>query len=321
VKVAAVTPLYPPTSRVGAWLATHEFLAHLAGLGHDVSVWAYLSNAFTPPQMTVDGVTVYGYGSSVDDASERAAVADVVLGHCGDNGQAADVATASGKPLVQMFHGGHRGPSHRAALVVFNSEASKRSTRWDGPSIVCHPWTDPGKHQSDPGEHVTIVNCSKEKGVLTAVACAAQRPNHRWLAVLGGHGEQVRAKRANVETIAPTQHMRRDVWPRTRVLVMPSRTETWGMVGVEALASGIPVIASDLPGLRESLGPAGIFVPPKDTSAWLAALDHLHDPANWSEASTAALARSRELVADDPRPRFAEAVERVAMGDRCTSPS
>ena len=317
MKVAAVTPLYPPTSRVGAWLATHEFLAYLTGLGHDVTVWAYLSGMVVP---SVDGVEVHGRPLGIDAYVDLAADADVVLGHCGDNGQAEEIAKATRKPLVQMFHGGHRGPSHRAALVVFNSEASKRSTRWDGPSIVCHPWTDPEKHQSDPGELVTIVNCSKGKGALTALACAARRPDHRWLAVLGGHGEQVRLGRPNVTVIRPTQHMRRDVWPRTRVLVMPSRTETWGMVGVEALASGIPVIASDLPGLRESLGPAGIFVPPKDTSAWLAALDHLHDPANWSEASTAALARSRELVADDPRPRFAEAVERVAMGDRCTSP-
>lgn len=321
MKVAAVTPLYPPVSRVGAWLATHQFLAHLAGLGHDVSVWAYLSNAFTPHRSKLDGVTVYGYGHSMDAATAEASEADVVLGHCGDNGQAVDMAAAAGKPLVQMYHGGHRGPSHRAALVIFNSESSKMSTRWDGPSIVCHPWTDPEAHRCDPGELVTIVNCSKDKGVLTALACAARRPEHRWLAVLGGHGEQVKIGRPNVSVIPPTQHMRRDVWPRTRILVMPSRRETWGMVGVEALASGIPVIASDLPGLRESLGHAAIYVSPNDTDRWVAALDHLHDPVEWSKASTAALARSRELAADDPRPRFAAAIERVAMGDRCTSPS
>ncbi len=319
MKVAAVTPLYPPTSRVGAWLATHEFLAFLAAQGHDVSVWSYLSGILTPRVDKIDGVTVYGYGYDLPSAIESAEGADVVLGHCGDGGQAQELADAVGAPLVQLFHGGHRMPSHQAALVVFNSQASKRSCGWDGPSVVCHPYTNPIVHQSDPGEMVTLVNCSKDKGALTAIACAARRPSHQWLAVLGGHGEQVKIGRPNVSVMAPTQHMRRDVWPKTRILVMPSRRETWGMVGVEALASGIPVIASDLPGLRESLGSAGIFVPPTDLNGWLAALDHLHDPVEWSKASTAALARSRELAADDHRPRFVEALERV--GDRCTSPS
>src|SRR5690606_41926511 len=40
VRVLAATPSYPPYSRVGAWLATHQFLRHLVSCGHEVTAYA-----------------------------------------------------------------------------------------------------------------------------------------------------------------------------------------------------------------------------------------------------------------------------------------
>jgi len=60
--------------------------------------------------------------------------------------------------------------------------------------------------------------------------------------------------------------------------VLASRTETYGMVVVEALARGLPVIASDVGGLTEALGQAadgirpGLLVPPGDPAQLGAAL-------------------------------------------------
>jgi hypothetical protein len=64
------------------------------------------------------------------------------------------------------------------------------------------------------------------------------------------------------------------------VLVLASRAETYGMVVTEALARGLPVIASDVGGLPEALGPTtptartrpGILVPPEDATALADAL-------------------------------------------------
>jgi glycosyltransferase involved in cell wall biosynthesis len=56
------------------------------------------------------------------------------------------------------------------------------------------------------------------------------------------------------------------------LLVLPSFTESYGMVITEALARGIPVIASDVGGVREALGGAGLLVPPGDVRALRAAL-------------------------------------------------
>ena len=62
------------------------------------------------------------------------------------------------------------------------------------------------------------------------------------------------------------------------LLVLASRAETYGMVVIEALARGLPVVAADVGGLTEALGHGadgirpGLLVPPDDPAALGAAL-------------------------------------------------
>ncbi|MEX1178690.1 MAG: glycosyltransferase [Nitriliruptor sp.] len=44
------------------------------------------------------------------------------------------------------------------------------------------------------------------------------------------------------------------------VLVAPSRSETFGLVALEAQASGLPVVAADVPGLQAVVGEGGVLV-------------------------------------------------------------
>ncbi|PYE55732.1 glycosyltransferase family 4 protein [Deinococcus yavapaiensis] len=82
------------------------------------------------------------------------------------------------------------------------------------------------------------------------------------------------------------------------VLVMPSRFEGLGIVAIEALLAGTPVVASDVPGLGEVF-PAGyeLLAEPNDVSAFSRLLARVvDDPQGY--ASVAARARS------DMRERF-----------------
>jgi glycosyltransferase involved in cell wall biosynthesis len=55
-------------------------------------------------------------------------------------------------------------------------------------------------------------------------------------------------------------------------LTFPSRYEGFGLPPLEALAAGVPVVATDLPVTREVLGDQAALVPDGDTDGWVAAL-------------------------------------------------
>jgi glycosyltransferase involved in cell wall biosynthesis/O-antigen/teichoic acid export membrane protein len=71
-----------------------------------------------------------------------------------------------------------------------------------------------------------------------------------------------------------------------RLVVMPSRFETFGMVAVEALATGTPVVAFDIDALREVL-PAGCTrtVPAFDVEAYADALVAAYGDIEWIAAA------------------------------------
>jgi glycosyltransferase involved in cell wall biosynthesis len=70
-----------------------------------------------------------------------------------------------------------------------------------------------------------------------------------------------------------------EVYRAADVLAFPSTSaaEAFGLVAVEAQACGIPVVASDLPGVRTVVasGETGVLVPPKDVDALRRALSEL----------------------------------------------
>ncbi len=80
---------------------------------------------------------------------------------------------------------------------------------------------------------------------------------------------------------------------RAHVFLNPSPKEGWGLTVVEANQCGVPVIASDRPGLRDSVrdGQTGLLVPYGDARAMAqAALSLLHDRDLWACFSDAARA-------------------------------
>ena len=85
-----------------------------------------------------------------------------------------------------------------------------------------------------------------------------------------------------------------------RALVLPSHLEGFGLPAIEALAAGCPVVAADLPALREVLGDRARYVPPGDVGALRAAIaDPPPRPAAGRTRSWTDVARETRAVLSD----------------------
>jgi glycosyltransferase involved in cell wall biosynthesis len=110
--------------------------------------------------------------------------------------------------------------------------------------------------------------------LLPALQEATARSPGLRLILAGGPGrpagEEVTALRSepNVETVLdPGDKELARLYAGATALVHPSLMEGFGFPVAEAMASGCPVIASDLPELRELAGEAAVYVPPRDAPA------------------------------------------------------
>lgn len=67
------------------------------------------------------------------------------------------------------------------------------------------------------------------------------------------------------------------------VCVVPSHYEPFGLVAIEAMASGTPVVASDVGGLQFTVVPevTGLLAPPQDDTAFAVAIDRILSNPEW----------------------------------------
>jgi L-malate glycosyltransferase len=115
---------------------------------------------------------------------------------------------------------------------------------------------------------------TKEKGQDVAVAAAnllrESMPYARF--ILAGDGKllnEMRQRAPQTVTFPGFVANHAAFFGALNVFIMPSRSEAWGMAALEAMAHGVPVIASDVGGLPEIVEPGngGWLVPPGDPAA------------------------------------------------------
>ena len=70
---------------------------------------------------------------------------------------------------------------------------------------------------------------------------------------------------------------RRALYADARAVVVPSLDEGFGLPALEAMACGVPVVATPVGALPEVLGDAGLFAPLGEPDAWAEALDACAD--------------------------------------------
>ncbi len=105
--------------------------------------------------------------------------------------------------------------------------------------------------------------------------------------IIAGKGDarpalEVQIRRLHLENAVQmpgfvTDHEKRDLFRRSWIHVLSSPKEGWGITNIEAAACGTPTIASNSPGLRDSVedGRTGFLVPHGDVAALAARIEQV----------------------------------------------
>ncbi|MEU3903317.1 glycosyltransferase family 4 protein [Streptomyces goshikiensis] len=299
----------------------------LVDRGHDVSVWL---SRYTDDKADyeLDGVKVIPLQSRLD-AGTAIRQASVVVSHLENVPSAGALARGYGKPLAVICHNTHTQSFREMAagcdLAVYNSQWMKREAELffaeypkgvrPARDVIVRPPVFADEYRTERGAKVTLVNLNAEKGGKLFSKLAERMPDVEFLAVVGAYGEQIVPDLPNVQVIDHMcgHEMRDAVYGRTKILLMPSSYESWGRAGVEAMASGIPVIAHPTPGLCESLGEAGVFIDLHDVDGYEMAIRKLlTSKTEYGLVSKRAKARSAELDPTSDLAAWCDAVEALA---------
>ena len=228
---------------------------------------------------------------------------DVVFSHLDLTPYAQDLARDNKKPFFWICHNTHNYVIIRSrtkyANVIYNAEWVRRTMDYPNNNIVLPPpcdyrrWDDGLDHYS--AKYITLVNHNLNKGGNVLIRLAKMMPDRQFMAVAGSYDTQVMDRTLpNVKYVKQTQDMK-SVYKNSRIVIMPSAYESWGLVFNEAGASGIPVIMHPTDGLKENAGDSGIYCDRVEEEEWVEAIKKLDDKKYYKEVSDKVRARTREL--------------------------
>ena len=221
------------------------------------------------------------------------------------------LAKRYGAAYIDWFHGGTFTANARNVgydqtdkryWAVFNSTSlmEAHSTISEERYHILRPPVDWREyevhHNKAQPQYVTLSNLNENKGGQILIDIAKAAPEIQFLGVRGSYWKQIEDQTLpNVTYINNTPQIK-EVYAMTKILIMPSKDETWGRTAVEAMSSGIPVIVAPTPGLKECVQDAALLVDRTEIKEWVRLIRRLHnDKSFYDEYSNRGKARARQL--------------------------
>lgn len=306
LKILCSIHLYPPEHNCGAEYMIHQTNKYLISKGHEVRVLLWQANHYKISSMyCFDGVDVFPPDQYIVD--KLFDWSDIVFTHLDYTDQTIKRSAIMGKKVCHFIHNHTEYPSivhaERPQYIVYNSDVAKNKLKYNHESIVLHPpvdWRfyDTGK-DSQQNEFITLINLDGNKGGEILKQIALRMPDRKFLGIKGSYSEpantgQIIDQPSNVCIEENTTNIKA-VYERTRILIMPSKFESWGRTATEAMCSGIPVISSGTEGLRENCAGAGIYVDRDNINGWIEVIEMLDDGRKYKKYQRLSKERSREL--------------------------
>jgi glycosyltransferase involved in cell wall biosynthesis len=262
--------LYPPDHNCGSEYVAHNVNKYLVSKGHECRVILHQAemHKIRTPYM-YEGVEVFGSLTYLDAYRW----ADVIMTHLDYTQYTILMAHSVKRPLFHFVHNDTEYSSISASgqgnYAVYNSQWIKDKIGYRLPSFVLHPPCDYDYYNVNENpfdnEYITLVNLDQNKGGKILRDLAKALPERKFIGVIGGYSSpagvgQITDQPENVKIVANTPDIL-SVYKQTKILLMPSAYESWGRTATEAMCSGIPVICTPTPGLKENCGEAGIYIP------------------------------------------------------------
>ena len=258
---------YPPGWSMGGEVSTHRTLREVPG--------TVVFTGSTEQEYELDGVRVLpSWGPSITDimAASRLVDAKVLFAHSTLSLATVRAARSLKIPSLLAVHAPRRHAldirqsARLATTRIYNTEEARRDWR-DPRGLVLHPpvGPEPKDVAHSTGNAITMTSSLRNKGAERALALARIMPEQRFILVESPahvtHGDpdfwEQAAAIPNVE-VWPRLHpdeMGR-LWAETRVLIVPSNYETYGLSALEAAWHGIPSVHVDTGHVREGIGTA-----------------------------------------------------------------
>lgn len=157
---------------------------------------------------------------------------------------------------------------------------------------LMRPFMDSRKcHVESTGDCITLINSNLNKGLKTFVEIARRMPDRKFLGVRSYYHlptDVFLDVPPNIEWIDFDQDIR-NIYARTRILLVPSSYESFCMVAAEAMSNGIPVLYTrpsnvrviytygSTEGIEDWIDPAGIQCDLQNPDEWVQKIRELED--------------------------------------------
>ena len=310
--------LYPPTHNCGSEWMAHRVNKFLISKGHKVRV---ILHYYKGDIYDYEGVEVFPATGSVDAYRW----ADCVITHLDMTQYTIIMAKTAQRPIVHFVHNDIPYSSIMNSAVkvscVYNSQWIADKIGYNAPAFILHPPCDAEDYKIESTkEYITLVSLNERKGGYRLYEIAKAMPDKKFLGVIGSYDNPGDQKLQQMDivnmlmqlpnvTIVPNTPDILATYKRTRILLMPSDYESWGRTATEAMCSGIPVICTPTPGLKENCGNAAIYVGsqldecnPGDAQVdlgpvqdWVKAIRNLDNPKTYQKYSLLCSARAAAL--------------------------
>jgi glycosyltransferase involved in cell wall biosynthesis len=254
------------------------------------------------------------------------------------------VRRISGLPLVITAHG--------SDIPGYNPDRFTRGHRWIAPAwrvvarsadalvspshylrtlmqrvcslpveVIPYGFDPPPLRHSERKRRILFVSrLFPRKGAQYLLEALAGLPLDEWEITIAGDGPMLEALRAQAQRLGVQVDWRgfikgkplEELYASSAIFVFPSTNDNFPVVLLEALAGGCAVVTTNVSGMPEVVGNAGILVPPQDVPALRAAIRRLmNDDDLRADLSARARARIAHFAWDDVIRRYLEVYRRA----------